>query len=249
MQIFTEELFKLPKGHARRDDFLWKIGRAVQPRLTEDAAEGIAYATAILAKDYAYDIINIGEAARALNIVYEAAQKASSTPTGESILIGAMNRATDDTFAIRLLEFTGYRDRNKILTNFSHIDPQRVRRMRSRYGKTVDAHKVGNLQGDWRAFRLWAETSPADKEIEQDFLRRFVGSSRKKLGQTLDFLFPVGYSWSEDPRQIIENLFPLAEAKHLIETLANDGLDETETNNIDRFNEMLGGKWFNIGNV
>lgn len=165
-----------------------------------------------------------------------------------------MNRATDDTFAMRLLEFTEYRDRNKILTNFSHIDPQRVRnaflaRMRSRYGRTVDAHKVGILQGDWRAFRLWAETSTADKEIEQDFWRRFVGSSRKKLGQTLGFLFPVGYSWSEDPRQIIENLFPLAEAKHLIETLANDGLDEAETNNIERFKEMLGGKWFNIGNV
>jgi hypothetical protein len=254
VKILTEELFKFPKGHARRDDFLWKIGRAVQPRLTEDAAEGIAYAAAILAKDYAYDIMNIGEAARALNIVYEAAQKTSSTAKGESILIGAMNRATDDTFAIRLLEFTEYRDRNKILTNFSHIDPQRVRnaflaRMRSRYGKTVDADKVGILQGDWRAFRLWAETSPADKEIEQDFLRRFVGSSHKKLGQALGFLFPAGYSWSEDPRQIIENLFPLVEARHLIETLANDGLDETETKNIERFKEMLGGKWFNIGNV
>jgi len=56
-------------------------------------------------------------------------------------------------------------------------------------------------------------------------------------------------AWSEDPRQIIENLFPLAGARHLIETLANDGLDETETNNIERFKEMLGGKWFNIGNV
>jgi hypothetical protein len=62
-------------------------------------------------------------------------------------------------------------------------------------------------------------------------------------------LFPAGYSWSEDPRQIMEDLFPLAEARRLIETLANDGPDETETNNIERFKEMLGGKWFNIGNV
>jgi hypothetical protein len=254
VQIFTEELFRFPKGHARRDDFLWKIGRAMQPRLTEDAAEGIAYAAAILAKDYAYDIMNVGEAARALNIVYEATQKTSSTPKGESILIGAMNRATDDTFAIRLLEFTEYRDRNKILTNFSHVDPQRVRtafleRMRNRYGKTVDAHEVGILQGDWRAFRLWAENSSADKDIEQAFWRRFVGSSRNRLGQALGFLFPDGYSWSEDPRRILENLFPLEEAKHLIESLANDGLDETETKNIERFKEMLAGKWFNIGNV
>lgn len=165
-----------------------------------------------------------------------------------------MNRATDDTFAIRLLEFTEHRDRNKILINFSHIDPQHVRtafleRMRNRYAETVDAHQVGISQGDRRAFRFWAENSSADKGIEQAFLRRFVGSSRKKLGQALGFLFPVAYSWSEDPRQILENLFPLAEARHLIDTLPDDGLDETETRSIERFKEMLAGKWLNIGKI
>lgn len=134
----------------------------------------------------------------------------------------------DDSLVIKSL------DRNKILINFSHIDPQQVRtafleRMRNRYGKTVDAHQVGISQGDWRAFRFWAENSPADKDIEQAFWRRFVGSSRKRLGQAPGFLFPVGYSWSEDPRQILENLFPLAEATHLIDSLADDGLDENET--------------------
>src|SRR5262249_44942009 len=149
----------LPKGHPRREDFLWKIGRSVQTRLSDGAAEGIAYAAAIRALDYAYDIMNIGEAARALNIVYEAAQKTSSTSKGEAILVQSMMEATDDTFATRLLEFTEDKDRNKVLTNFSHIDPQLVRkafldRMRSRYGKTVDALHVSILQGDWRAFRL-----------------------------------------------------------------------------------------------
>src|SRR5260370_37557541 len=84
VQIFTEELFRLPKGHARRDDFLWMIGRAVQPRLTEDAAEGIAYAAAILAEDYAYDILNIRLAARAIKLVSDTAQETSSTLYAES---------------------------------------------------------------------------------------------------------------------------------------------------------------------
>lgn len=254
ISIFSEELFSVPAGSLRRVDFLWKLGRSVQSRLTPNAAEGTAYAAAIRASDYAYNLVNIGEAAKALNIVYEAAQKESSSPKGQAILVGAMNRATDDTFAIRLLEFTEDRDRNKILINFSHIDPQRVRtafleRMRNRYAKTVDAHQVGISQGDWRAFRFWAENSPADKDLGQAFLRRFVGSSRKRLGQALGFLFPVGYSWSEDPRQILENLFPLAEAQHLIDSLADDGLDENETSNIERFKEMLAGKWLNIGKI
>jgi len=253
LQIFTEELFTLPKGHPRREDFLWKIGRSLPTRLTDEAAEGMAYAAAIRASDYAYDIMNIGEAARALNIVYEAAQKMSSTPKAQSILVGAMKRVTDDTFAIRLLEFTEHQDRNKVLINFNHIDPQLVRatfleRMRDRYGRAVDAPGINISQGDWRAFRFWSENSDSDREVERDFWRRFIGSSRKRLAQALGFLFPTGYSWSEDPRKLIDNLFPILEAQNLIETVVDDGLDQLESNHIKRFEEMLGGKWFNIDN-
>ncbi len=164
-----------------------------------------------------------------------------------------MELATDDTFAVRLLGFTEHKDRNQVLTNFSHIDPQVVRtafleRMRTRYGKAADAVHVNILQGDWRAFRLWADNSPNDKETERDFWRRFIGSSRKRLGQALGFLFPAGYTWSEDPRPLIDSLFPLTETQKLIETLVDDGLDEIESSHVKRFMEMVGGKWFNIDN-
>jgi len=123
-----------------------------------------------------------------------------------------MELATDDTFAIRLLEFIEHKDRNKVLTNFSHIDPLKVRaafiaRMEARYGKAVDAPNVNISQGDWRAFNVWAGNTPGDRETEQDFWRRFIGSSRKKLGQALGFLFPTGFTWSDDPRPLIDNLF------------------------------------------
>lgn len=253
LNVFSEELSNIAAGHPRREDFLWKLGRSVPSKLTPDAAKGTAYAAAVRAADYAYDLMNIGEAARALNIVYEAAQKASSSPKGHVILVGAMNRATDDTFAIRLLEFTEHQDRNKILTNFTHIDPKALRavfmdRMRRRYGKNVDAQSVGILQGDWQAFRLWANNSAIDRDTEEDFWRRFVGSSRKRLGQALGFLFPKGYTWSEDPRSIIKDFFPLAEARELSDTLADDGLDRVESENIQRFKEMLDGKWFDMNN-
>ena len=232
---------------------MWKIGRAAQARLTEDSAEGIAFAASIHASDYAYDLMNVGEAARALNIVYEAAQKTSSTTRGQSVLLRSMKLASDDTFAIRLLEYTEDRDRNQILTNFSHIDPGAVRiaffeRMSARYGRAVDAPSVNISQGDWRAFKLWVEAgnSPADKETAQDFWRRFIGSSRKRLAQALGFLFPSGYSWSQDPRPLVDNLFPLMEAKNLLENLKDDELDELEHGHVKRFEEMLGGKWFNI---
>jgi hypothetical protein len=253
VQIFREELHQIPAKHPKRDDFLWKIGRSVSAvQLIDDATEGVAYAAATCATDYVYDLMNIGEAARALNVVFAAAQVFSSTPKAQSILVGAMTRTTDDTFAMRLLEFTENRDRNKILTKFDYIDPKIVRatfiaRMIDRYGMNADPTRASITQCDWRAFQTWVLNSPQDKETEREFWRRFIGSSRRKLAQALNFLFPVGFSWSEDPRPLIDNLLPLIEAQLFIENLKADGqLDELESSGIKRFEEMLNGKWLNL---
>ncbi len=70
--------------------------------LSDKAAEQLAFAVSSHAHDYAYDLMNIGEAARALNIVFEVAQKLAGTPAVQRALRGAMIRAGDDTFALRL---------------------------------------------------------------------------------------------------------------------------------------------------
>jgi KAP family P-loop domain len=250
-QVLKEALTAIPKNHPKREDFLWKLGRIVQVRLNNSAAEWLAYAAASRATDYAYDVMNIGEAARALNIVFEAAQKLSSSSKAQEILVGAMKRAADDTFAKRLLEFTERKVRNQILLNVDHIDPKKVKlafveRMRRRYGRDVDADKVDIATGDWWAFRTWADNSEEDRKEVADFWRRYIGASRKRLAQAINVLYPKG-SWSEDPRPFISTVFPFDELRGLVETL-NDGqqLDEVEANAMLRFGELLEGKWFNI---
>ena len=66
--------------------------------------------------------MNIGEAARAMNIVFEAAQKLAAGPAVQAVLRGALIHATDDTFALRLLNYTEKRDRNKILLDFKNVN-------------------------------------------------------------------------------------------------------------------------------
>jgi hypothetical protein len=250
-QIFSEELDGIPAKHAKREDFLWRVGRAMEDRIHESAAEALAYAAADHAADYAYDLLNIGEAARALNIVFEAAQKLSSTSKAQVILIEAVRRAADDTFARRLLEYTEASDRNKVLTNFKNIDPKQVRlafinRMRERYGKDADGSKADISKGDWWAFRWWFDNSEEDAQIEKDFWRKFIGASRKKLAQALNFAFPVGFTWSEDPRPIMDKILPLDDVCKLIVELGPEQLDEVEEAAIKRFSEMLEGKWYDI---
>jgi len=204
------------------------------------------------ATEYTYDLL-IGEAARALNIVFESAEKLSHNPRAQEVLVGAMKRAADDTFALRLLENTEKRDRNKILTNFTNISVDDLKavfmeRMRRRYGKDSNAEMVNISTGDWLAFQKWAGNSLEDKDLEQEFWRRFIGASRKRLAQALNFLYPAGFTWSSDPRGVIDTLFPVDELKHFMETLSNDQdeLNELDAGGIVRLQELLEGKWFDI---
>jgi hypothetical protein len=252
-QIFREVLEGIPRQQAKRGDFLWKLGRAVQSRLEGNAAKWVAFAAASRASDYTYDSINVGEAARALNIVFESAQRFSPSSGAQEILMGAMKRASDDTFALRLLEYTENRDRNKILTNFTFIDVAKLRavfleRIRQRYGEGVDASKVDITTGDLQALCKWVENSAEDQMIETQFWRGYIGTSRKRLAQAINFLYPTGYSWSEDPRTWIAKFIPVEELRTLLETLKDEAerLSELESSAIARFQELLNGKWFDI---
>jgi hypothetical protein len=110
-----------------------------------------------------------------------------------------------------------------------------------------DASQTPIAQGDWHAFRFWAQNSEDDKQIEQDFCRRFIGQNRKRLAQAINFLYPKGTTWSEDPRPIVDVLFPISELKIFTEALSiEEALDSVESEGIKRFEKLLQGKWFDI---
>jgi KAP family P-loop domain len=247
--VFDETLDSIPPNHPRRQDFLWKLNRE-SARLSDITSERLAYAAAVRADSYAYDMINVGEAARALNLVFSAAQKVSTTSGAQRTLVGAMARASDDTFAFRIVEYTANSDRNKVLTNFSNVNADGVKaafteRMRKRY-LVQDIQAVNIAQGDWRAFQFWADNSDADRGIEQEFWRRFIGDSRKKLAQAINFLYPRTVAWTSDPRPTIDPMFPMTEFARLIADLpAGEQLDEVEVDGIARMQKLLDGKYFN----
>lgn len=95
-----------PKGHPKRNDFLWRLSRKLD-RLDDIPAESLAYAVATRAKDYTYDSLGLGEFGHALAIVFSAAQKISATGAIQRLLEGAVARASDDAFAFNLLDNVG----------------------------------------------------------------------------------------------------------------------------------------------
>lgn len=253
-RIFGRVPDSIPPGHPKREDFLWKLNRASE-RLDGVAAERLACAASDRAADYAYGIMNTGEAAQGLNLVFTAAQKLSATPTAQRVLETAMALASDDTFALRILEFTGNRDRNKVLTNFSNIEAGAVKeafmaRMRRRYGPDRPVEEVGVRQGDWRAFQVWAQESANDREMELDFWRRFIGANRKRLAQAINFAFPTGFAWPPDPAPIVSTVFPTDEFGRLLRQLPeNEPLDDLEQKAIARMERLVAGDWRGEGEL
>jgi hypothetical protein len=247
-RAFDTVLDSIPSGHPKREDFLWKLSRAIG-RLQSCPAEQIAYAVARRADVYSYDVMNIGEAARALNIVFSAAQHQASTIVGQRILTESMLRNTDDTFAKRLLEYSEDKSRNKVLTDFSNIQAGSVRgafiqRMNARYGPARDADEVNLTRGDWWAFRIWAQSSKEQQAIEQDFWRRLIGGNRKRLAQAINFLYPTAGAWSEDPRPIVGELFPVEELTKFADTLPEDEeLTDIEQEAIRRLHALTRGEY------
>lgn len=244
---YIKLLGSIPAGQAKRRDALWKLARASET-LSDTTAERLAYAAAKHADAFSYGLFSSSESVYALNIVFVAAQKASST-NPQRVLSGSMARTSNDAFAVRLLELTENRENNSILTNFARVDVAGLvgafmDRMRRRYGRDSSGEMPDLKQADLWAFRRWAEYSEKDRETEQDFWRRFIGTSRKKLAQAINFIFPGDGVWTEDPRPILDKLFPLEELHDLLNKLpAGEELDDAEKGGIRRLEELRDGRF------
>ena len=226
---FNRVFNSIPKGHQKRGDFMWRLSRKLD-RLSEAATEHLAYAAAAQASEYVYDLMNVGEAAEALKIVFAAAQRLSATTAVQRVLEGAMRKASHDTFAVGLLDGIENRDRNHILLDFSHVEVARVEhafveRMRNRYGQRPQGELVIS-HSDWWAFRRWIKDSDKDREVEREFWRRFIGGGRKRLAQAINFIYPGGVAWQGSPVPMVDELFPLVEFKRLLGEL-HEGEDWT----------------------
>jgi hypothetical protein len=247
-KVFNTMLDSIPPGHPKREDFLWKVARRLGG-LHDVPAEHLAYAVAERAADYRYGILNSGEGPRALNVVFTVAQSLAAGPKVQRVLLGAINRASADTFAVRLLAFTEDRSRNRILTNFSHVDVSGlkkafVERMRERYQISGDGVDFNIARIDWLAFRRWVQNSDDDRRLEQEFWRRFIGRSRKRLAQAINVIFPGGVSWDSDPKPMVNELLPITEIEGLLQNLPNDDqLDQAETDGIARMDALLQGRF------
>src|SRR5260370_30748089 len=182
-------------------------------------------------------------------IVFEVAQRFAQSDKAQRVLEGAIAAATDDTLAFRLLTFSLNPDRNKVLKDFSNVQPQAlknsfVQRMRRRYVEDFDKVEASLAQADRSAFVLWADFSDQERQAEIGFWRRYVGTNRKRLARMCDILFPRGTLWEGDPSPHIDRLFPVNELKKLDDGLpSNEVLEDFEDRALKRMRKLIAGEF------
>jgi KAP-like P-loop domain-containing protein len=248
--LFAKTLAELPKADPRRLSFLHRLLHSVG-RLNEPAAEALSETVAECASEYSYDSIlpSEAEAGKAMLIVFEVAQRFAQGPKAQQVLERAIEAATDDTLALRLLTFSLNPERNKVLKDFSNVHPDVlksvfVQRMQKLYVERFDTVETSLAQADRGAFVMWAGFSDKERQSEIGFWRRYVGTNRKRLARMCDILFPPGAIWEADPSPHIERLFPLEELKKLDDKLPTDqALEEFENRALNRMRKLIAGEF------
>jgi hypothetical protein len=247
--VFNQTLDGIAPKTPKRYNFLYKLSRSID-LVNETSAPALAHAVALRAADYLYELFGAyGEGARGINIVFEVAEKLSKTTKAQAVLEDAIMCSTDDTFAYRLVKWIKEKDRNEVLRNYENISTEIIRqcfikRMNARYGSSADPQAIDLQFADHFAFIEWVEYSEQERQNEHAFWRRYIGKSKKRFAQAMNFIYPGGYSYTYDPTEMINKMFPVEEAAALMTSVNdNEALTETETKALDRFSRLLKGEY------
>lgn len=229
-RIFFDTFQSMGKGSLRRDDFLRKLAespKSIPPSVAKSLGLTAAKASAL----YTYDMLSqFGEAGHVLRMILLVAQRLSQTDRIPFLRECILNSG-DDTMAFRILTILPRQEDDlNIGVSVGELYSSFITRMRKRYGREVDAANLDLSASDPWAFNYWGsdfsasgiKTDPEDREIQNDFWLRYIGTSRSRLASAFrTFFLPIAF-YKEDPTPLVQNRISLENLKRLYEELPED---------------------------
>jgi hypothetical protein len=183
IKYFSDFFVTIPKQSPKREDFLHRMSLSIA-RFKDLQAEALAYGVALHARDYIYDsmMFLIAEAGRALLIVLTIAQRFSKLSKVQQVLERSIADSTDDTFALRIFMLSAekeWQERNKILVDFSHVNPVALKR--------AFTERMERRYGPQRIFQK-------SKLLRETAQRSFYGRNPQRKSETLRLVSGVDLS-------------------------------------------------------
>jgi AAA ATPase domain len=252
--IFLDTLHSMEKGSLKRDDFLRKLAESAKS-LSGSTGHDLGISAVKASDQYTYDLFpGFGEAGHVLRLILAIAQKLSR-PERVTFLQKCIRVAADDTMAVRVLTILPVQ---KTDTNLdiqeADLYPSFTERMRTRYGRDVDAAEIDLTTADPRAFNVWGMTAfggvpsdPEDRNIQADFWRRYIGDSRSRLAQAFrQFFLPGAVIYETDPAPYVEYSIPISDLTRLYKDLPPDAaLTDWDQQSLAVLERFLNGEFKN----
>jgi hypothetical protein len=195
-------------GSLKRYDLLERLS---EENIGEETSVRISRALSRSADKFQYDMMDIGEASLALDFVFSAVKRISSN-FGVRLLSEAVACATDDTFALRIVERITPRPDGApadiSLESFEQEDVKKTFRSRMvrRYGQKNSPQTVSIQTIDPRAFWFWAGLGPQDTALAHRFWRRYISQDKVRLAEALTIFF-LRFGWSSNPASNVNMIF------------------------------------------
>lgn len=252
-RLLADKLRTMPKGSLKKDDFFSKLAESVKTVDLELAKAWVAGSLA-LANDLTYDLFAaFGEAGHVTRMIIRTGARISLPPRIEFLSDCILN-SSDDSIPVRVL--TSLTDPNSDAyqsVSFAQLYPAFIKRMRSRYGRDIDAQTVDLRTSDRNSFSLWGFTDlsrhglafdPEDHAIQRDFWRRYVGQSKSRLVQVFnDYLMPP-MIYQSDPEAFVEQKIDVETLRTLFSGLPDDpGLALLPKRSVTRMRKFLDGEY------
>jgi hypothetical protein len=257
------ELFRvldsMKKGDPRRENFLEKLSDRMQT-MDLSLATDLVHCCVLAADKYGYDFfVSTGEAGDALRMVIRVALR---TPIARraAFLSQCMLEAGDDTFALRIQTALSKPGQDFNLgVSFADLYPSFIERMMSRYGRNADGYNMNLAYSDPAAFNLWGvsdlskegvaldgETVAGNRAAQRSFWLRYIGDSKKRLGEAFGIFFMPKGLYSGNPAPFIEQKIPIMDLRNLSETVTEDeALNEADKLSLRILARLLNGDFAN----
>jgi hypothetical protein len=251
--LLEEKLRSMEKGSLKKDDLFRKLSESAK---TVELGVARAWVSAVLtlADDLTYDTFSaFGEAGHVLRMIINVAQRIS-LPERIHFLSECIIEATDDTIAVRVLNLlTNQQSDGYQGVSFAQLYPAFIKRMRTRYGRTVDAQSVDLTKSDRDSFNLWGfedlskhglSFDPEDRAIQYDFWKRHIGNTKSRLIRAFnDYLMPLGI-YEVDPQIVVVRRIDIETLRNLFKQLPDDpGMEAVPAKDVRRMQKFLDGKY------
>jgi len=228
-------------------DFWWRLARVktfTQPfELWADLVRAIAGVSDL----YHFDAVGMmleAEPSHSVVIALWNAMDKIEHADAQSILSEVIENAPKDAFALQLMkDVIDKRAFDDVLVNLN-LDPDKARqaflhRMKSRYS---DPTSSSTIPDSYLALTEWSKHSEEEKQACHAYFRELLSKSPGTFPSIIRVVYPR-VSWTGNPRNLVERIFPLKELNEFILNYPLDALDEKAVSEVGRVKDLLEGKY------